>query len=71
MIFIVIGIIGIALSGFLSNRYYNKANPSDRMMGSMKGLPLGGVVPPWISWINVLSFALLIYGIICLFRKHG
>ncbi len=64
MIFIVIGVIGIVVSGFLSNRYYNKADPLDRMVGAMEGRSFSGVVPLWLSLINVASYGCLIYGIV-------
>jgi hypothetical protein len=62
--FIVIGILGIAVSGVLSKRYWDKANPLERMVGSAEGRAFGGAVPLWVSLINLASFGCLIYGII-------
>ena len=64
MTFIIIGVIGIAASGFLSQRYYNKANPSDRIAGSKQSHIFGGVVPHWVSLINLASVGCLMYGVI-------
>lgn len=64
MTFIVIGVIGIVVSGFLSKWYYNKANSLDRMVGSKEGRAFGGVVPLWVSLIYLASFGCLIYGIV-------
>ena len=64
MIFIAIGIVGIVLSGFLSKRYYHKANPLDLAVGSMEGRPFAGAVPLCVSLVSLASFGCLIYGII-------
>jgi len=63
MKFIIIGVIGVAVSGLLSKMFWDRADPLDRMARSARGRPLGGVVPVWASVINVASFVCLIYGI--------
>lgn len=68
MEFIIIGIVGIVLSGILSQRYYRSADPLQRVVGSMEGKAMGGVVPVWVSLVNLTSFGFLIYGIFTLFR---
>lgn len=64
MAFIVIGVIGIVVAGFLSSKYYKKADPLQRAVGAMEGKAMSGVVPLWVSLLNVGSYGCLIYGII-------
>jgi hypothetical protein len=64
MLFMIFGIIGIVVSGALSKKYYRNAPSLERMRGTLEGKPMAGVVPVWVSWINIVSFGLLIYGVV-------
>jgi len=61
MIFIVIGIVIIAVSGFVSKSLYSYALAARRQPDPTK--PFGGLVPAWISLIYLVGLASILYGL--------
>jgi len=63
MRFLIFGIIGIILAGFLSWLSHRSASNTGRLRPDK---PMGGAVPLWVSLLYLASFASAIYGLVAI-----
>ena len=67
LILIIFGVIGLVLSSYLTRRFLSGAGIPQGLWNYAPGT---GIVPSWVSLINIISWALLGIGILAyLFRK--
>lgn len=62
------GLIGSVASAVLSIHYWKTRDPFNYML-AIKPNPDGKVVPIWVSWLNLLSWAVIAMGVV-LFIRH-
>jgi enterochelin esterase-like enzyme len=60
MIFLIIGIAVMVMTGFVSQSFYTRAEAEHRII---PGRVFGGAVPSWVSLINLTSFGCALYGL--------
>jgi hypothetical protein len=63
MVLIIIGIIGIVLSGILTKQSLNKHEIPTELLDQTAGT---GLVPKWISLVNITSWVVLGVGVLSL-----
>ncbi len=62
--FIIIGVIGIVLSAILTQHFVKKNGLPTEMTEQLPGT---GVIPKWVSLINLAGWALIVWGVISFF----
>jgi|GEM_PF-6039707 len=61
MVFMVIGVLGVAIAGLIARSLYSYALAARRLK---LGQPFGGAVPGWVSLIFLISLACIVYGLV-------
>ena len=64
MAFIIIGVVGIVLSAVLTMQQFNKSRLPPELLEHTAGT---GLVPSWVSFVNIVSWFILGIGVLALF----
>ena len=60
---IILGVIGVALSAVISRRRLNRRGLPPELEKHTAGI---GVVPTWVSILNIVSWGLIVLGVLTL-----
>lgn len=63
MVLIVIGVVGIILSAILTRQKFNRSGLPSQLLEHTAGT---GLVPSWVSFLNIASWVILAIGILLL-----
>lgn len=61
MILILLGLVGVVLSGILTKRRFNQSGLPSELLEHTAGK---GLVPAWVSALNILSWIVLGIGVV-------
>ena len=60
MTFLIVGIVGVVVAGFVSKSFYTRA----AVAGELKhDKPFGAAVPKWVSLFYLVAFGCALYGL--------
>ena len=66
MVLIFVGVVGIALSAVLTKRRFNKSQLPPGLLEHTAGT---GLVPSWVSLINIVSWIIVGIGVVSLILR--
>jgi hypothetical protein len=66
---LIIGALGVYTSGRISNFIWKKKDP-DGYANRIPPTPESNIIPVWVSWINLISYGVIIYAIGTLVKQY-